>query len=185
MRGRDKLLEIVDGVPQLRRAIDAARKGGIRKVWVTLQPGDTARRPTLTGSWAKVVEVPGWDEGIAASLRAGAQAILPHRPSGLLILLADLPEITADDISRFVIAHAEHPEAIWRGTAEDGTSGHPVLLPASMIPGLLDLKADEGARAILNGKGADVRPLQLPGFHANLDLDTPEAWSQWRAKTGR
>jgi molybdenum cofactor cytidylyltransferase len=183
MRGADKLLEPVDGGPQLGRAVAAAARSGAARVWVTLQPGAAARRAALAGSRARVIEVPDWQEGMAASLRAGARAAAAHEASSLIVLLADLPEIEAEDVARFVAAHEAAPDAVWRGTAADGTAGHPVLFPARLFPALAALKGDEGARAVLAGE--EVRPLPLAGRRAVTDLDTPEAWAEWRARTGR
>jgi CTP:molybdopterin cytidylyltransferase MocA len=187
MRGADKLLEQVDGLPQLRRAVEAARSAGAARVWVTLPPRGTplsdARHAALDGSWVRRIEVEDCDEGMSASLRAGARAAAAQSAGALLILLADLPEIEAGDLARFVAAHATDPEAIWRGVTEDGTPGHPVLIPARLFPAMAGLSGDEGARAILEGD--HVRPLPLPGARATTDLDTPEAWADWRARTGR
>ncbi len=183
MRGADKLLEEVGGVPQIRRAVDAARKGGAAKVWLTLPPGAEARRAAVAGTWAKVIEVPEWEEGIAASLRAGVRAASVHHPTGLMILLADLPGIGAEDVGTLIAAHREAPEATWRGTDAEGAPGHPVIVPARLFPRVLELTGDEGAKTILNARGADVRPVVLPGDRATLDLDTPEAWAAWRARS--
>ncbi len=167
MRGADKLMQEVDGVAQLRRAVEAARGAGATRVWVTLPPyGDAmadTRHTALNGSWAR-----------AAAAQSAA---------GLLILLADLPEIEAADLARFVAAHETDPEAVWRGVAEDGTTGHPVLIPARLFSGLIGLTGDTGARAVLAGE--DVRAVPLPGQRAVTDLDTPEDWAAWRARTGR
>lgn len=182
MRGADKLLEQVGGVAQLRRAVEAARASGAVKVWVGLPPGDDARRAVLSGSWAKLIEVPDWAEGMAASLRAGARAAAAQLASALIVLPADMPEIEAGDLARFVAAHADEPTAIWQGTAADGTPGHPVLFPARDFAALMALKGDEGARSVLTGR--DLRALPLPDRRALTDLDTPEEWAAWRARSG-
>lgn len=183
MRGADKLLETVDGVPQLRRAADAARRSGAEKVWVTLPPDESGRWTVLKGSWVKRIAVPERAEGMAASLRAGARAAQAQHAGGLMILLPDLPEITSEDLSRFVAAHREDPGSIWRGMSEDGLPGHPVLFPARLLPRFAELTGDEGARTLMEGEA--VRVLALPGRRAVTDLDTPEDWAGWRALTGR
>lgn len=187
MRGRDKLLEVIDGSPQLRRAVEAARRSGAAKVWVTLPPvaeaGAAARHAALDGSWAKRIEVPDRAEGMAASLRAGARAAAAQGARALVVLLADMPEIGPADVARFVAAHEEAPEAVWRATTPDGRPGHPVLFPARLFPALAALAGDEGARTVLAGEA--VRELPLEGGRAVTDLDTPEAWTEWRARTGR
>jgi CTP:molybdopterin cytidylyltransferase MocA len=187
MRGSDKLIEPVDGLPQLRRAVEAARRCGAAKVWVTLPPPEApeaaARHRALDGSWAKRIEVPDRAEGMAASLRAGARAAAAQNATALLVLLPDLPEIEAADLLRFVEAHRAAPEAVWRATAEDGRPGHPVLIPARLFPALAALRGDAGARGVLAGE--EVRPLPLSGVRAVTDLDTPEDWAAWRAAAGR
>jgi CTP:molybdopterin cytidylyltransferase MocA len=183
MRGGDKLLEPVGGVPQIRRAVEAARRGGARRVWVTVQPEDTARRAALLGTLVKPIEIPEWREGMAASLRVGARAAAAQKATALIVLLPDLPEIGAEDIVRLIEAHAAAPEAAWRATAEDGTPGHPVLIPARLFEAMAALRGDRGARDLLTPP-EDVRLLALPGRRAVTDLDTPEDWAAWRAATG-
>ncbi len=183
MRGGDKLLELVGGTPQLRRAVEAARRCGATKVWVTLRPGDAARGAVLDGSWAKRIEVPDWVEGMAASLRVGTRAADAQKADALLVLLPDLPEIEARDLVRFVEAHRQSPESVLRATTHDGRPGHPVLLPRRLFPMLVTLKGDAGARDMLADE--TVLPIPLEGERAVTDLDTPEAWESWRARTGR
>jgi CTP:molybdopterin cytidylyltransferase MocA len=183
MRGVDKLLEPVDGLPLLKRAIAAGLAAG--PVFVTLQPGASARRALVDASRASHLDVPAWAEGMSASLRAGASCAKAIGATGLLVLLADMPEIEHGDVIRFIEAHASAPEVVWRGAAEDGRLGHPVLIPAQLFPAVARLSGDEGARSLFAAPGVDVRPLVLSGHRAILDLDTPEDWSAWRARTGR
>jgi CTP:molybdopterin cytidylyltransferase MocA len=184
MRGGDKLLEAVGGEPALARAVRIARQPGAGQVWVTLRPGDSGRRAVLEGSRARVLEIPGWEEGMAASLRAGAHAAGAKRASALLVLLPDMPDLGPEDIARFYAAHADAPDAAWRGASETGEPGHPVLFPARLFARLQALTGDRGAKAVLDEEGAAVRSIILPGRRATNDLDTPEAWAEWRAKSG-
>ena len=71
MRGRDKLLEPVDGAPVLRRTVLAALGSGADRTVVVVPPDAGARRVALEGLEADVVEAPDCAEGMAASLRAG------------------------------------------------------------------------------------------------------------------
>ena len=185
MEGRDKLLEPVDGGPLLARTVRHAMDAGAAKVWVTLPPGPGARRDALKGTFVKVIEVPDWDEGISASLRAGARAAGAQAASGLVVVLPDLPEIETADIARFVEEHRKAPDAALRATAGDGRPGHPVLIPARLFEMLAGLHGDTGARAVLEAEGDMLRALPLAGARAVTDLDTPADWAAWRAATGR
>jgi CTP:molybdopterin cytidylyltransferase MocA len=178
MRGGDKLLEQVDGQPQLARILQAALQTGL-PVTVALPPDRPDRAVVIAGLPARQITVPDPAQGMAASLTAGL-ASLPAT-AGVMLLLADLPEITTADLITLRDAWAQEPEAILRGAAADGTPGHPVCFPPDLREDLMTLKGDEGARAVLVRHRARLRLIPLPDRHATTDLDTPEDWATWRA----
>ncbi|MBC7156358.1 MAG: NTP transferase domain-containing protein [Rhodobacteraceae bacterium] len=182
MRGRDKLLEPVDGIALLRRQALAALATGAH-VLVTLPDPAGARGAALDGLALRRIAVPDAAEGMAASFRRAAAALPPGTPAAM-VLLPDLPEITADDLRALLAARAAALPAtpVLRATAADGTPGHPVIVPARLFPRLATLHGDTGARAILAGE--TVRAVALPGRRATTDLDTPEAWAAWRRARG-
>ena len=181
MRGADKLLEPVDGVPLLTRIARAALATGL-PVTVALAPDRPARRAALNGLAVTPVTVPDPGLGMAASLVAGLAAM---PPGPVMLLLADLPEITAEDLRAVLQAAATAPQLIHRGTAADGTPGHPVLFPPWARAEMAALQGDEGARGLLRRHADRVRPVPLPGRHATTDLDTPEDWAAFRALRGQ
>mgnify|MGYP003625665360 CR=1 FL=1 len=184
MRGTDKLLEPVAGEAQLRRITRAAVRTGC-DVWVTLPlPGQSNSRHTdrgrvLIGLGVHPVRVADAATGMAASLRAGAAALPEGRP--VLVVLADLPEITTEDLMQMLAAQQATPDMILQATDARGHPGHPVLFPPWARPGLTGLQGDVGARALLQRHPAQVRAIALPDNHATTDLDTPEDWARWRA----
>lgn len=183
MRGRDKLLEQVDGQPLLARQARMALASGAR-VLVTVPPGDTARRAVLEPSDRLTVQdVPQAAEGIAASLRAGARWAQERGATGLMVLLADLPDLQQDDLAQMLAAFSRQPERAIRAVACAGRPGHPVIFPARLFAALAQVTGDRGARAVLARE--EVTALPLPENRATTDLDTPEAWAAWRARTGR
>jgi CTP:molybdopterin cytidylyltransferase MocA len=181
MRGADKLLEPVDGVPLVLRQARVALASGV-PVIVTLPLDRPLRNAALAGLDLVTVPVPDAAMGLSASIRAGVQAAGP-RP--VLALLADLPEITTHDLSLLLARHAVAPDMILRATAGDGTPGHPVLFPEWALPGLSALTGDSGARDLLRQYRDRTELIALPARHAVTDLDTPEDWAAWRATRGR
>ncbi|MCC6001932.1 MAG: NTP transferase domain-containing protein [Pararhodobacter sp.] len=198
MRGGDKLLEPVDGVPLLARQAMRAQATGW-PVLVTLPPGaaGAARAEALrqAGAISGTPEgraAPGsgivWrcvaqaDEGMAASLRAGAEAALGAGAPGMMVLPADMPDLDTPDLLLLGAAFAAAPRgSIVQATGADGTPGHPVILPAALLPQVARLSGDTGARALLRANPGAVIRQALPAERALTDLDTPEAWAAWRA----
>lgn len=182
MRGADKLLERVEGRPVLALLAARALAAGA-PVLVTLAPGQAERAAALAGLAVALAEVPGAAEGMAASLRSGAAAAASGGHAGLMVLPGDMPEIEAGDLRGMLdaFAAAPAPTPILRATAADGRPGHPVILPARLLPALGALSGDTGGRELLRAHAGEVHPHPLPGARAVTDLDTPEAWAAWRA----
>jgi molybdenum cofactor cytidylyltransferase len=179
MRGGDKLLEEVEGRPLIRRQAEVALMTGCPVV-VTLPPDRPARGAALKGLAVTQVEVAEAAQGLSVSLAAGLAAVAPGHAA--LVLLADLPEITTDDLARMISLHSSMPDAILRAVAEDETPGHPVLFPATVLPELRMMTGDRGARDLLRRHAGRLVAVPLPGRRAVTDLDTPEDWTAWRAR---
>ena len=176
MRGADKLLAAINGLPLLRRTAQIALSAH-PKVCITLGPQDQARRDALHGLTVTLINVPDANLGLSASLRRGAAAA---DPGGLLVLPADMPDLSSADLTKIINAATQAPFAIIRATGADGTPGHPVIFPSDLVSAFANLKGDEGARSILQAHKSRVRLFALPGQNALTDLDTPEAWAAWR-----
>lgn len=179
MRGRDKLLAPVDGQPLLRRMAERALAARLGPVLVALPIAPHPRYGVIDGLAITPVAVPDAAEGMSASLRRGLAALPPSAPA-VMILLADLPDLTVDDLRS--VAKAFDPKSknmIWRGTSA-GQPGHPVILSRALFPELSSLSGDTGAQPVLRRHKDRVALVPLPGDHAMCDLDTPEAWTAWR-----
>ena len=179
MGGSDKLMQIVDGMPLLRRSALTAMRAG--PVIVALPPEPHPRDAALEGLDVVSARIPNVEEGMNASL-SGALAHLPSDSRAVMVLLADLPEITADDLNRVIAAVDEHPDhLIWRGATETGKPGHPVVFDQHLFGTLSRLTGDTGAQSVVRAHQDKVYLQPLPGRIALLDLDTPEDWAKWQA----
>lgn len=123
-----------------------------------------------TGSAARLRLVRAADhaQGMAASLRAGV-ASLPLDADGVFIFLGDMPRVphaVLDGLAAEVRAGA--PAA---APTFDGRRGNPALLGAALIPQLLGLKGDAGARAILQALGPRLALVEAPGDGVLFDVD--------------
>ncbi|MCF6315888.1 MAG: nucleotidyltransferase family protein [Marinosulfonomonas sp.] len=181
MNGRDKLLIDVGGRTLLRHVVcRAVATGG--PVLVTLPHDDTKRHDALSGLDVRLVEVADASQGMAASLRAGLKA-LSDDAAGVLVALADMPEITTEDYTNLIKAFQADPNAnIQRAASTDGTAGNPVLLPMWALNDPEIFQGDAGARHLLRQHADRVRLVPLPDNHAITDLDTSEDWAAWRGR---
>lgn len=176
MRGADKLLQIAYGQPLLRLIAQRAMRSS-PYVAVTLRPSDQGRLQALAGLDVSTLLISDAAEGMAASLRAGANWALDLPVTALMIVLPDMPEITTDDMDTLIAEHACAPDLPLRAGTEDGKHGHPTILPRALLPDMQKLRGDVGARDLLIMH--PPRLLALAGTRALIDLDTPEAWKNW------
>lgn len=184
MRGADKLLETVGSQTLLGHVAGEIAGAGIDQTVAVIRPGDTDRRKALAASGAKIVENPRAPEGMATSLGAGISA-LDQGVDAALIVLGDMPEIRAVDLDRLIAAFDPgEGRAIVRAVSPEGRPGHPVLFGKRFFEGLRALEGDRGARKIVAEHPEFVVDVVLPGARATVDLDTPEAWAEWRARQG-
>jgi molybdenum cofactor cytidylyltransferase len=182
MRGRDKLLEPVAGRPILRHVARIALGLGA-PVLVSLPEGRPLRQTALDGlDRLSIAQIADAREGMAASIRAGTGWASAMEAQGLMILLADMPEIDLDDLKRMEAAFRRAPAAVFRAEDAGGMPGHPVIFPARLFSRLARVTGDSGAREVM--AEARVSRVALPARHATTDLDTPEDWAKWRQKTG-
>ncbi|SLN67876.1 Purine catabolism protein PucB [Roseovarius albus] len=183
MRGADKLLQDVDGLPLLKRQVELALTCNV-PACVTLPAKQSVRHQLLAPYEEKgltVILCQNSTEGLAASIRLGAQWAQKKGLSGVMVLLADLPEVTLADL-RTMFAHASAaPHAIVRACNQMSEPGHPVIFPQRMFEKLMTLSGDRGANALL--KSEQIEYVPLPENHATTDLDTPEEWEAWRKRS--
>lgn len=181
MRGLDKLVQPIGGVPILRRVAEAAVATGM-PVLVALPPAAQARRAALSGFALEMLEIPDAAQGMSRSLVRGVVQVTGRTAGdqdGLMVLPADMPGFTSEALDRLIERFQEQPDRIWRGGTEDGQVGHPTIFPRSLWPELAMVSGDEGGRSVLKAYADRVAVLSLPGEMAVLDLDTPEDWAAY------
>ncbi len=180
MKGRDKLLEKVDGKPLLRRQTEAALNSGC-PVMIAVPVGHT-RQDALEGLNVTIITVRDAAEGLGATLRTAALFAARHAPDRpMMVLLPDVPGIGPFDI-RSVMGRfeAEGRDRVVRATDDTGRPGTPLIVPPRVLPRFCELGGDDGGKSALANE--DVVLVPISGDRATRDLDTPEDWARWRAK---
>src|SRR5579862_6957553 len=112
--GQPKQLLIIDGQTMLQRAIRFAHGAGASPVVVVLGAHrETIERNVDLGA-AKIVVNKTWKEGIGGSIRVGVAAAENEasRPVGALLMICDQPRVTAEHLSRMMVAFRQQPESV-------------------------------------------------------------------------
>ena len=170
--GHHKLLAKFDGVPLVRRSVETVLAASVnRAVVVTGYRADDVER-VISGLDAEIVMNADYATGMASSLKTGL-AKVRDGSDGLLVMLADMPEISSEHIGLMIEAfRRERGEAIVRAVS-GGKRGNPVILPASTFDAVSKLTGDIGARPVIERSGLAIVDIDI-GEAAHVDTDTPE-----------
>jgi molybdenum cofactor cytidylyltransferase len=168
--GSPKQLVRVAGRPLLHTAVTRAAEVTGNSLIVVLGSGAAQLAPLLKHSPGAIVVNQLWREGLASSIRA-AVARLPVACSAVMLLLADQPSITADDLRRLAGSWRKQPQHI-AAALYGGFCGTPAIFPRSSFRALSELRGDSGAQALLM-RDPD-RVVRVPMPSAAIDVDTPE-----------
>lgn len=180
MRGADKLLEDVRGLPCLRALALRGLAAGMQVI-VPLPSSNHPRAAALAEVPVLPLPVADARDGMAHSLRAGIAAV-PEATEAAIVLPGDMPAIQRDDLVALQKAAETHPEAvICQATTENGEEGHPILFRRALFDRFADLSGDRGAKEIVDAHKDRRVLVTRPGNRARLDLDTPEDWEAWRS----
>lgn len=164
--GQPKQLVTVAGEALLRRAVRMALEAGCNPV-IPVLPKEHARfLAVLEGLEVSPCINLQADEGMGASIRAGAGA-LPADAEGALLMTVDQVAVDTNLLRRLVAAWRLDPLRV-AGCAYEGRIGIPALFPRSLFPELLACKGENGAKGLLG------EPLHVAFPRGGDDLDTPE-----------
>ena len=182
MAPANKLLIEVDGVPMARRAVDAALASQAVATIAVIGNEAARVRQAFAGCDIAIVENPDFAAGLSSSLRAGL-ASLPDDIDGVLVLLGDMPRITAAHLDRLIAAFApDEGRAICIPTHR-AKRGNPILWDARFLPDMRTLDGDQGARGLIGRHADQVCEVEMPDDAVLLDVDTPGALAALREKS--
>ncbi len=172
MGAHNKLLARLDGKAMVRHVVEAAAASRASETIIVTGHEAELVEAALASLPVRIVRNPDFAEGMATSLAAGIEAVSPGSRAAI-VLLGDMPLVTAAMIDRMIEAHAAAPAAIVMAS-HNGERGNPVLWPKGDFPALKTISGDKGARERIAEEGRRVIAVEL-GEAAGFDLDTPQA----------
>jgi CTP:molybdopterin cytidylyltransferase MocA len=167
--GGPKQLAPLDGRPLLEHVLISMSEAPLDRVVVVLGSHADEVREHVPLHGAEPVVCSDWEEGLGASLRAGAAAL--ERCDAIVVALGDQPRISSEAVARVVSQRGADEQAV-RATY-NGVPGHPVLLERDVLARVSSLRGDAGARELLHG--VPLREVACDGLGSPDDVDTPEA----------
>jgi len=108
-------------------------------------------------------------EGIASSISTAVAAVTDVA-DGVLLTLADQPLVDRKHLARLRQQWSLQPQRIV-ASRYAGVVGVPAIMPAAQFSGLLALRGDQGARALISAQGENVITVDCAA--AAVDIDTP------------
>lgn len=173
--GACKLLAPLNGKPVLNYSLDAASQTEAHEVFI------------ITGGWYQEIEkhvelrnaekehflyCQNWQEGMGASIKLAAN-INKDKSTALLIMLADQPLISAEQLNLLIRRWRDQPEQICCAQFNN-TLGAPAIFPIGAQHKLLTLPNNQGAKRLLTNQ--IVNTVSIP--EAAWDIDTPTNLAQ-------
>jgi len=164
------LIRDPDGTAWLRRTVAVLQESGCKAVTVVLGAGAEEAAGILQDTDVAVVVAEDWSEGMGASLRAGLRALAGADAVGVVVMLVDLPDVTAE-VVRQVADRVTEPGQLARASYA-GRPGHPVVIGRDHWVAVADSVAgDQGARDYLASHG--VIDVECGDLATGRDRDSP------------
>lgn len=171
MGADNKLLAEVGGVPMVLRAVNSARASLAASVTVVVgHEGDSVAN-AVADTGATVARNPDFAQGMSASLRHGIAA-LPDDADAVLVLLGDMPRITAEHLDRIIAAFDPAQPSIVV-PEKDGRRGNPILWPREFFAAMTQLSGDQGARGLIAAHTDRVKRVAVADDAIFIDVDRP------------
>jgi molybdenum cofactor cytidylyltransferase len=181
--GSNKLLFELRGESILRGAARRALAGGLSPLVVVLGHEADKARQALDGLPSRTVINPQYEQGITSSLQTGLAA-LPPETAAAVVMLADMPFVTAEMIAGLVARYraSEAPLVI---SDYEGVNAPPMLYDRALFGELESMAEGSGCgRQVVKRHRGEAEVLSWPAA-ALADLDVPEDYERIKAEQGR
>lgn len=167
---------LIDGQSIFERLVQALRHAGIEYINAVIGPYADTLLPLARRSGVCVVRQHVSDATLEATQRLAVHDHLLHRRGrDLMLLVADLPLLTGNDIVPLLKAWRQRPSTVHaQMPVVNGVRGHPVCLSWSAVQTVDALPSPRGVRDWLLGSSDAVQAVVTDCDAFTTDLDTPD-----------
>ena len=170
--GSPKMLAKVGGEPLVRLVARSFVEAGFAEVAVVLAPGAGEIAAALEGLGVVTVVNSRPGDGMLSSAQVGLSA-LSSGCGRVALSPADLPGLTTQVLRKLLAGLPPEAPLVVAVPAGAGRRGHPLVIPAGLVPRLLSWESERRLSDLL--RESDVRVHEVPGFGAEVlrDVDVP------------
>lgn len=168
--GYSKQLVEYEGQPLARRAVDAAIKAGLTPVIVVLG-SEAGRVQAALEDLSDVVVVfnAAWQTGLASSLRAGLAEASKSSAGGAVVMAADQPHVSTEDLRRLAAAFEEGHRLV--ASSYSGVLGVPAVFGREFFGDISSLSGDAGAGGWLRSRKEVVKSISMDSAAFDVDVE--------------
>jgi len=167
--GSTKQIELVDGIPLARRAMDAAIKVCGDQTALVVGHDWSAVKDACDSRAGFIIYNDRFGDGIGTSIALGTRS-LRHVAHAIIVMLADQPLITAGHLRALIDAWSGADNEIV-ATSFASSMGPPVLFPRACFADIAALEGDAGGKHLLDDARFNLAKVRFEP--AAVDIDTP------------
>ena len=171
----------------LQRIVRVLRDGGADAVVVVIGGDGAAVRASLPRDDAQIsaVENPRYEDGQLSSLLVGLAAVERRYDNveAVMMTLVDLPLISEATVRAVREAFLANPGAPLVRPRRGGRYGHPVIFNRSIFGELRRADPSKGAKPVVHAHAAEEVNVDVDDEGAFIDIDTPEDYERFIARS--
>ncbi len=171
--GRPKQLLQFNNQSLLKHIVNVALEAAIGPVMVVLGAAADLLKKELDETTIISVINKDWQEGMGSSIRFGLQQFTDRfsDAEGVIFTVCDQPFITSSLLNELVTVYQQKKNPVVASVYEE-TKGTPAFFHRDIFPELLALKADKGAKQIINNHKDHMGLVSFPMGSRDIDTET-------------
>lgn len=173
MRGANKLLLPIEGIPMIRRVASTLLAAGFNPVVVVTGFDRENIEAAVAGLDVRLAHNPRWEDGMAATIVRG-MAALPADAEGNLLALGDMPFLSVDTLEKLREAFEAHQAEVIIFPQYGGRQANPVLFPTKFFGEILLVVGDRGCKELVRRHSTEAVGVPIHSEKVIADCDTPE-----------
>lgn len=168
--GQPKQLLPFRGTVLVNYVVQQALASKVGPVFVVLGAQQAQIRPRIDLPDEQLLYCENWAEGMGTTIAYGVHQLLAQSNNGLLISVADQPFLTADILQQLVQQRTATGASVVCSKYAEG-QGPPTFFSALVVPELLHLRGDDGAKQVVKRYRKQLATINFPSGCYDVDTE--------------